>query len=50
MQEILLEIEMSNKNGEIQILEGRFQAFTSLALASLPVAEPTALSFPHFLY
>ncbi len=42
MQNSLLEIELTKKNEEIQTLEGRLQAFPSLALASSPVEEPIA--------
>jgi peptidoglycan hydrolase CwlO-like protein len=39
-QNNLLEIELSKKNEEIQTLEGRLHAFTSLALASSPADAP----------
>lgn len=41
-QNNLLEIELSKKNGEIQTLEGRLHAFTSLDMASASVKEPIA--------
>lgn len=42
MQNSLLEIELTKKNKEIQDLEDRLQAFTSLAMASMPAKEPIA--------
>ncbi|MEX0830706.1 MAG: hypothetical protein WD032_10735 [Nitrospirales bacterium] len=41
-QHNVLQIELSKKNEEIQTLEDRLHAFSSLALASLPVKEPIA--------
>ncbi len=42
MQNNLLEIELTKKSEEIQALEARLDAFTSLALASIPAEKPLA--------
>ncbi len=42
MQNNLLDIELTKKNEEIQTLEARLHAFTSLALASIPAEKPIA--------
>ncbi len=42
MRNSLLQIELSKKNEEIQDLEGRLHAFTSLAMASSSVEELAA--------
>ncbi len=42
MQNNLLDIELTKKNDEIQTLETRLHAFTSLALASIPAKTPIA--------
>lgn len=42
MQNNLLDIELTKKHEEIQTLEARLHAFTSLALASIPEEKPIA--------
>ncbi len=42
LQNNLLEIELTKKNEEIQALEARLDAFTSLALASMPAEKSIA--------
>lgn len=40
LQNNLLEIELTKKNEEIQTLEARLDAFTSLALPAMPAEKP----------